>query len=153
MKTILIPAFAALVMGQSLSLAGAPPAKEESVAQELHNFWVKSKAYLSDDWATFKEGAQLTLADLTKQIDAVAAKAGTTTPGYFQLRLQALKEQRDYLKIKLGELDSETIKIHLSGPRYAFDKCVSALEAAITQADAEADMLVLLREDDKRDES
>lgn len=153
MKTILIPAFAALVMGQTLSQAGAPPAKEESVAQELHNFWVKSKAYLSDDWATFKEGAQITLADLTKQIDAVTAKVGTTAPGYFQLRLQALKEQRDYLKVKLGELDSETIKVHMSGPRYAFDKCVSSLEAAITQADTEADMLIRLKGDDKRDES
>jgi hypothetical protein len=149
MKSILIPAFAVLVMGQSLSLGAAPPAKEESITQELHNLWVKSKAYLSDDWATFKEGAQLTLADLSKQIDAVALKTGANTPGYFQLRLQALKEQRGYLTTKLGELDSETIKVHMSGPRYAFDKCVSSLEAAITQADNEADVLVRLKADIK----
>lgn len=153
MKAILIPAFAVLGMGQSSGLADSPPAKQESVAQQLHNFWVKSKAYLSNDWATFKEGAQITLADISQQIDAVAAKAGTGTPGYFLLRLQALKEQRDYLKIKLDGLDSETIKIHLSGPRYAFDQCVSSLEAAIIQADTEADMLIRLKGNDKQDGS
>ncbi len=153
MKPILITTLAGLLMGLTPSRADTPPEKEESVTQQMHNFWVKSKAYLSDDWATFKEGAQLTLSDLTKQIDAVATKAGTAAPGYFQLRLQALKEQRDYLKTKLGELDSETIKIHMSGPRFAFDKCVSSLEAAITQADNEADVIIRLQGDLKRDES
>lgn len=153
MKPIVFTTLAALLMGLTSGRADTPPAKEESVVQQMRHFWVKSKAYLSDDWATFKEGAQLTLSDLTKQIDAVAAKAGTTAPGYFQLRLQALKEQRAYLTTKLGELDSETIKIHMSGPRYAFDKCVSSLEAAITQADNEADVIIRLQDDLNRDES
>lgn len=155
MKPILFTTVAALLMGLTPGRADTPPAKKESesVVQQMRHFWVKSKAYLSDDWATFKEGARLTLSDLTKQIDAVAAKAGTTAPGYFQLRLQALKEQRAYLTTKLGELDSETIKIHLSGPRYAFDKCVSSLEAAITQADNEADVIIRLQDDLNRDES
>lgn len=143
MKTILIPVFAALAMGLPLRLIGAPPAQEkESVVQQMHDFWIKSKAYMSNDWNTFKEGAQLTLDDLTKRIDAVAAKTSSTTPGYFQLRLQALKEQRDHLTAKLADLNSETIKVRLTGPRYAFDECVSSLEAAITQADTEADVLI-----------
>lgn len=151
MKIILLTTFAALLMGVASSRADAPAVKEETVSQQMHNFWVKSKAYLTNDWPTFKEGAQLTLDDLSKQIAAVALKASTSTPGYFQLRLQALKEQRAYLGLKLGELDSESIKTRMSGPRYVFDLCVSSLEAAITQADAEADVLAKFKSEDKKD--
>ncbi|WP_395744837.1 hypothetical protein [Prosthecobacter sp.] len=153
MKTISMTILAALLMSLTSSLAGDAPGKEESVIQEMRDFWVKSKAYLSDDWGTFKEGARLTLSDLSKQIDAVAAKTNATTPGYFQLRLQALKEQRAFLAAKLDALDSETIKTRMSGPRYVFDKCVSSLEAAVTQANDEADVLLRLSKEEKHDNS
>jgi hypothetical protein len=154
MKTILITTFSALLLGLPMTgAAAAPAAKEETVTQQMHDFWIKSKAYLSNDWNTFKEGAQITLADLDKQISAVAAKTDLQTPGYFQLRLQALKEQRAYLTVKLAELNDETIKVRMSGPRYVFDQCVSALEAAINQANSEADVLSWIRKNDKEDES
>jgi hypothetical protein len=152
MKTILIPTFLALLLGLPLCGADAPAAKEKAEVQQLHQFWVKNKGYLSEDWHTFKEGALLTLADLSKRIDGIATQTSPNTPSYFQLRLRALKEQRDYLAGKLGELNSATIKNRLSGPRYIFDKGVSALEEATAQAETEVVALAWINKIDKHDE-
>lgn len=121
------------------------PAAKETVREKARNLWIKSKGYLSENESTFKEGAQQTLTDLGKEIDAVTAKSGATPPAYFQTRLQSLKQQHQYLAGKLGELNAEAIKTRLSGPRYAFDKGVGSLESAIDHADDEADTLAKVK--------
>ena len=58
--------------------------------------------------------------------------------------LQALRQQHEYLRRKLGELGDKDIKDRKAGPRFAFDNCLISLEAAIDQAGDEADSLAKL---------
>lgn len=153
MKTIPITLLSALLMGSALCLAEPPATDKETMTQKMKDFWIKSKGYLSEDWATFKEGAQQTLSDLNKEIDAVAAKPGASAPVYFQTRVQSLRQQHEHLSAKLGELNSESIKTRLSGPRYAFDKGVASLEAALAQADSDADTIVKITSPEKDDDT
>jgi len=145
MKAILITAvFSALLLGNSEGQA--PPPGQDSVTQKVRKFWVKSKGYLSEDLPTFKEGAEQTLLDLDKEIKIVGVKAGDHSPPYFQMRLQALRLQHEHLINALKQIDAEAVKNHMSGPRYAFDKCMDALETAVTQAADEAEVLAKLNE-------
>lgn len=100
--------------------------------------WKKTKAYLSEDEPTYRDGAAQTLADLGKEIREVKAMTPSVHPPYFHTRLQALDQQHEYLGTHLTKLSSEHIKARLSGDRYAFDQCVENLEAAIDQARHEA---------------
>lgn len=154
MKTILITTIAAMLTGTAFSQApasGTPPAPgSETVSQKARNFWIKSKGYLSENETTFKEGAQQTLTDLGKEIDTVSTKAGATPPMYFQTRLQSLKQQHQHLAVMLSGLNGEAVKTRMSGPRYAFDKCVGSLEEAIDQADDEADVLAKIHRPEKK---
>lgn len=161
MKTILMTTIVAMLAGVAFTEEPAPQSRDtataqarttdETISEKARNLWIKSKGYLSEDPATYREGAQQTLTDLGKQIDAVAAKAGTVQPEYFQTRLQALRQQHDALLQKLADLNGEAVKTRMSGPRYAFDKCVGSLEKAIDQADDEADVLAKVNSPEKRD--
>ncbi len=143
MKAILLPiAAAALVATAWSEVSPANPQPDQTtIAEKARDLWTKSKGYLSEDLPTYKAGAQQTLTDLGKEIDTVTTKAGATPPLYFQTRLQSLKQQHEHLGMKLAELDGAAVKTRMSGPRYAFDRCVASLEAAIDQADDEADVL------------
>ena len=158
MKTILITTIGAMLAGTAFTEEARDnvarqqqPAKAETISEKARNLWVKSKGYLSEDPVTFREGAQQTLTDLGKEIDAVAAKAGTVLPEYFQTRVQALRQQHEALAKKIAELNGEVIKTRLSGPRYAFDRSVASLENAIDQADDEAETLAKVNSPEKRD--
>ena len=145
MKPILALTIGALLSGSAFSqhptIISDAGTSAESVKQKTRRVWVKAKAYLSEDKAAFMEGAQQTLTDLAMEIDTVAAKVGVVAPAYFLTRLQSLRQHHEYLRLKLRELTDEAIKTRLSGPRYAFDKCVGSLEAAIEQAGDEAELL------------
>lgn len=119
--------------------------------EKARNFWIKSKGYVSEDQTTYTQGAQQTLSDLGKEIDEVAAKAGSAPPGYFKTRLQSLREQHSQLSTVLPDLSADAIKTRTSGPRYAFDETLDSLEKAIDQADNEADKLAKINSPEKRD--
>ena len=143
MRTILVTALMAACTGAAM---GQPAPHQESITQKVRKFWEKSKGYLSEDLPTFKEGAEVTLSDLDREIKLVVVKAGDSPPAYFLTRLQALRLQHEHLSAALKEIDAEAVKNHMSGPRYAFDKCMDALEAALTQAADEAEVLAKINE-------
>jgi hypothetical protein len=138
MKTFLLSAF---LLAAGMVVAAEPVVIQEPAAEKVRKFWVKSKGYLSEELPTFKEGAEQTLLYLDREIKQVTAKAGNTPPAYFLARLQALRLQHEHLSAALKEIDAAAVKNHLSGPRYAFDKCMDSLEAALTQASDEAEVL------------
>ncbi len=115
-----------------------------NVKHKLRKTWVNAKAAMSEDKGIYTEGARQNLADLAMEIDTVATKMGVVAPTYFLTRVQALRQHHDYLRLKLGELSDKDIKDRKSGPRYAFDNCIGSLEAALDQADDEADSLAKL---------
>src|SRR5262245_14590118 len=113
MKTMTTMAAAVMIlaggaMAQVAESKAVPPLTTSE--QKMRNTWSKSKEYMSDDEAVFRQSAQSLLTSLGKEIDAVEAKAGSTPPVYFQTRLQSLKQQQLYLAAKLGELNREVIK-------------------------------------------
>lgn len=103
--------------------------------------WSKTKAFFSEDKAVYHEGAGATLAGLEREIAVLKARASSETPVYFRTRVVALTEQHEYLVSRLGQLDAESLKIRLSGPRHDFNRCLNDLEAAIDQAENGADTL------------
>ena len=98
--------------------------------------WGKTKAYLSDDVPTYREGAHATLAGLAREIADVKAQTPSAAPAYFRTRLLALDEQHKHLAKRLALLSPEQLKDRSSGPRYDFDQCLADLEQAIDQAEA-----------------
>jgi len=103
--------------------------------------WSKTKAFFSEDKTVYHEGAGATLAGLEREIAVLKARASSETPVYFRTRVVALTEQHEYLVSRLGQLDAESLKIRLSGPRHDFNRCLNDLEAAIDQAEDGADTL------------
>ncbi len=103
--------------------------------------WKKTKAAVSEDPITYREGATQTLRDLGREIGEVKATAPTTHPTYFHTRLQALDQQHEHLNAMLAKLTPEQIKVRMSGARYAFDESVEELEDAIDQTKKEAKTL------------
>ena len=109
-----------------------------NVSDATQAAWKKTKAYVSEDPATFREGANQTLTDLSAAIADVKSKAPPAPPKYFNTRIRSLDEQLDHAKGTLADLTPEQIKSRMSGPRHAFDKCVDGLESAVSEAKSEA---------------
>ena len=103
--------------------------------------WRKTKAFVSEDAPTYRDGAAQTLTDLGREIREVKAKLPASYPAYFHTRLLALEQQYEFLGGHLSKLSSEQIKMRTSRERYAFDQCVGSLEEAIDQAKDEAESL------------
>lgn len=156
MKTFLPVVIAASLCADLVSQTPSPEIKGGDVIthvntakQKTRRLWARPKAFLSEDKATFTEGAQQTLTELSKEIDKVAAKIPVTAPMYFLTRMQALRQQHQFLTLKLQVLTAEAVMTPQSGPRAAFEKCVTSLEAAIEQAEDEADVLAKLGSPEK----
>jgi hypothetical protein len=155
MKTILATTFAVMLSTTAFTLPPVParesPPAEETLAPKGRNLWVKSKAFLSEEPPTYKEGAQRTLNELGSEIESVSMKVGVHPPEYFQTRLRSLREQHDDLTSKLNDLNGEAIKVRMTGPRYVFDQRVSLLENSLDQAQIEADILARLNRSEMRE--
>ena len=96
--------------------------------------WAKTKAYFSEEAPVYREGANVTLTELAREIAEVKAQTPAAAPGYFRTRLRALDEQHEYLAKRLPLLTPEQLKDRASGPRHDFDRCVGDLEQAVDQA-------------------
>ena len=103
--------------------------------------WAKTKAYVSDDVPTYREGAQATLAGLAREIADVKALTPSAAPVYFRTRLLALDQQHAHLAMRLAEMSRQELKVRSSGPHQDFDQCLGDLDQAIDQAQSGADML------------
>ena len=103
--------------------------------------WAKTKAYLSDDVPTYREGAHATLAGLAREIADVKAVTPSAAPAYFRTRLQALDQQHAHLAMRLADMTRQELKVRSSAAHQDFDQCLGDLERAIDQADSGADML------------
>jgi ElaB/YqjD/DUF883 family membrane-anchored ribosome-binding protein len=103
--------------------------------------WTKTKAYVGEDPETYRDGANRALADLGGAIATVKTTAPADAPKYFQTRVQSLDEQLEHAKGALAGLTPGEMKFRASGPRYAFDRCVDGLEAAVHDAKSEAESL------------
>lgn len=158
MKTVIAITVAALLSGNAFGQAPSPPpppiggdviTETDTVKLKTRRFWVKNKGFLSENKIEFTESAQQMLTDFGKEIDKVAGKVMVAAPVYFLTRLQALRQQHQHLSLKLQELTGEAIKTRMSGPRFDFERCVASLEAAIEQADEEADVLAKMSSPEK----
>jgi hypothetical protein len=103
--------------------------------------WNKTKAYVSEDTAVYRDGANATLAGLAREITDLKAQMPSGAPAYFRTRLLSLDEQHAHLAMRLAQLTHVEIKDHSSGPRHDFDLCLGDLEQAIDQAKDGADAL------------
>ena len=103
--------------------------------------WAKTKAYLSDDVPTYREGAHATLAGLAREIADVKAMTPSAAPVYFRTRLQALEQQHAHLAMRLADMSRQELKVRSSEAHQDFDQCLGDLEQAIDQAASGADML------------
>ena len=96
--------------------------------------WAKTKAFVSDDLPVYREGANETLAGLSREIAEVKAQTPRPAPAYFNTRVLALDQQHEFLAKRLAQLSPEQLRDRASGPRHDFDRCVGDLEQAIDQA-------------------
>ena len=103
--------------------------------------WAKTKAYVSEDVPTYREGAQATLAGLAREIADVKAITPSAAPVYFRTRLLALDQQHAHLAMRLADMTRQELKIRSSPAHQDFDQCLGDLEQAIDQAESGADML------------
>lgn len=103
--------------------------------------WAKTKAYLSEDVPTYREGANATLAGLGREIADIKAQTPSAAPVYFRTRLLALEQQHAHLSMRLADMSREEIRVRASGAHREFDQCLGDLEQAIDQAASGADIL------------
>ena len=96
--------------------------------------WAKTKAFVSDDLPVYREGANETLAGLSREIAEVKAQTPSHAPAYFRTRVLALDQQHEHLAKRLARLSPEQLRDRASGPRHALDRCIGDLEQAIDQA-------------------
>lgn len=106
------------------------------VGQATRAAWAKTKAFVSDELPVYREGANETLAGLSREIAEVKAQTPPHAPAYFRTRTLALDQQHEYLAKRLARLSPEQLRDRASGPRLDFDRCVGDLEHAIDQAKA-----------------
>ena len=101
MKTVIVLSVAGLLSGNLFGQGSSPASPPiggdvltdaDTIKLKTRRFWVKANGFVSEDKATFTEGTQQALNELSKEIDKVAGKVTVTAPVYFLTRLQALRQ-------------------------------------------------------------
>jgi len=101
-----------------------------AVTQEAQDAWEKTQAYLSDDPATYREGAAATLQAWGTEIPRLQQQAAAIAPTrvYLQSLLTALAQQREFAAQQLAALTPDQVHEGREGTRRALDKTMHRLE-------------------------
>jgi hypothetical protein len=116
----------------------------DAVAQGASQAWDKTQAYLSDDPATYREGAAKTLQELGGELAQLRQQSAAVAPdrAYFQTLLAALEQMRQYAVQQLAVLSPEAIHAGREGARRGLDNTMHYLEGHLDLARAELRDLV-----------
>jgi hypothetical protein len=101
-----------------------------TVTQEARDAWEKTQAYLSDDPATYREGATNTLQQWGAEINQLQQQSAAVAPArvYLQTLLTALAQQREFAAQQLAALTPDQVHGGRDGTRRALDGTMQRLE-------------------------
>ena len=119
--------------GQSLERAAGIAARQTKEA------WTKTKASLSNDPQTYREGARQKLDELGQEIAALRKQQSVlSSHPYFATRLQALEQQRDFAAQEFQRLQDDDIRRGGVGMRKDVDNVLDRLQDYVSTAHEEA---------------
>ena len=110
-----------------------------AVAETTRQAWKKTKAYLSQDATTYRQGASKQLNDLSAEISRLkeqSANAGDRD--YFVTRVRSLEQQHKYAEDQLVGLETEDLKPGKESKRSRVNQIIDRLEDNIDLAQKEA---------------
>jgi len=112
----------------------------EAVARTTREAWAKTKAYLSDDPATYRRGADQKLNELGAEIATLRThSAGIKDRTYFLTRVDALEQHHKYATNQLAALPQEEMRKGREGlPRKRIDVVLERLDDYVDLAQREA---------------
>ena len=109
----------------------------KTVSEKSKEAWRKTKAYLSQDPQTYRDGANQRLEELGSQIGKIEAEskdAELASRSYFDTRLKALGEHHEFAEKELSDLPRGEDFAHA---RKQLDYTIDQLETAADQAQSE----------------
>ena len=108
----------------------------DAFAHGAREAWDKTQAYLSDDPATYRQGAANTLQEIGGELALLRQQSAAVAPerAYFQTLLAALEQQRQYAAPQLAALSPEAIHAGREGARRGLDNTMRYLEGHLDLA-------------------
>jgi hypothetical protein len=107
------------------------------VAQKTRQAWKRTKAYFSEDAATYREGATGQLKELGSEIARLKEQSANDRD-YFATRVHALEQQHQYAQDQLAGLSAEELKSAKEIKRRKLSQVIDRLEENIDLAQKEA---------------
>jgi hypothetical protein len=112
----------------------------EAVVETTKEAWKKTKAFLSEDAKTYRDGASDRLKEIDREIaklrsDSKAAKLGDRA--YFQTKLSALTQHHDYAVKELNRVPKDKQAAGYDDARKKLDNTLEDLENALAEARGE----------------
>lgn len=112
----------------------------EAVVETTKEAWKKTKAFLSEDPKTHRDGASDRLKEIDREIAKLRSdsKAGKLSDrAYFQTRLSALTQHHDYAVKELNRAPKDKQAAGYDDARKKLDNTLEDLENALTEARGE----------------
>jgi len=110
----------------------------EAVVNATTNAWNSTKAYITQDPAEFREGAERKIKELADDIDQLkgASKGELASREYFGTRVRALHEQLAFARNELRKMPQD--KKDFPDARKRMNNTLDGLEGAVSEAQKEA---------------
>ena len=112
----------------------------ETVIETTKEAWKKTKAYLSEDAKTYREGASERLKEIDREIAKLQSDSNASKlagRGYFKTRISALRQQHDYAVQELNQLPRDKQAAGYDNARKKFDDTLEDLDNAVAEARSE----------------
>jgi transposase len=112
----------------------------ETVIETTKEAWKKTKAFLSQDAKTYRDGASEKLKEIDREIEKLQSdgKAGKLRArAYFKTRISALAQHHDYAVRELNRLPKDKQTAGYDDARKRFDDTLEDLENALAEARSE----------------
>jgi hypothetical protein len=107
----------------------------ETVGEKTKEAWRNTKAYSSENRATYRKGARQKLNELSKEItDLKSRKSEAADPQAFDNQLDTLTQQQATAKERLATMKKTNSAKDYSDARKQFDKTIDEMEDGVTQA-------------------
>jgi hypothetical protein len=108
-----------------------------TVAATTRQAWKKTKAYLSQEPTTYRQGASGQLNELKKEINQLK-EVNAGDRDYFATRIHSLEQQHQYAEDQLAGLAVEDMKAAKESKRSRLNRTIDRLEDNIALAQKEA---------------
>jgi hypothetical protein len=112
----------------------------EAVVETTKEAWKKTKAFLSQDAKTYRDGASERLKEIDREIEKLQSDgkaAKLRARAYFKTRISALAQHHDYAVGQLNRLPKDKQTAGYDDARKKFDDTLEDLENALAQARSE----------------